>query len=87
MVSGIDLLKGSQEELENAIKDKIEDVKSITHVYYLAYKAGNDVQKELAEAVAMLKRSTLAMDHLCPDLEFLVLQTGAKMCTTPCSRA
>ncbi|KAJ4351999.1 uncharacterized protein N0V89_007345 [Didymosphaeria variabile] len=55
IVSGIDLLEGSQEELEN------------------------NMQKELEEAVAMFKRSTLAMDHLSPKLEFLVLQTGAKM--------
>lgn len=80
IVSGIDLLKGSQEELEATIKQKIPDVAEVTHVYYLAYKAGTDVQKELEEAVAMWKRSTMAMDHLAPNLEFVVLQTGAKMC-------
>ncbi|KAL1596473.1 hypothetical protein SLS60_009119 [Paraconiothyrium brasiliense] len=79
IVSGIDLLEGSQEALESTIKQKIPDVSEVTHVYYLAYKAGTDVQKELEEAVAMFKRSTLAMDHLSPNLEFVVLQTGAKM--------
>lgn len=44
-----------------------------------AYKAGTDIEKELAEAVAMFQRSTTAMDHLSPNLEFVVLQTGAKM--------
>lgn len=80
IVSGIDLLQGSQDELESTIKQKIPDVEQVTHVYYLAYKAGTNVQQELEEAVAMFKRSTLAMDHLSPKLEFLVLQTGAKMC-------
>lgn len=80
IVSGIDLLQGSQDELESTIKQKIPDVEQVTHVYYLAYKAGTNVQQELEEAVAMFKRSTLAMDHLSPKLDFLVLQTGAKMC-------
>lgn len=80
IVSGIDLLQGSQDELESTIKQKIPDVEQVTHVYYLAYKAGTNVQQELEEAVTMFKRSTLAIDHLSPKLEFLVLQTGAKMC-------
>lgn len=80
IVSGIDLLQGSQEQLENTITEKIPDIAEVTHIYYLAYKAGKDVQKELEEAVAMFKRSTIAMDKLSPKLEFLVLQTGAKMC-------
>lgn len=83
IVSGIDLLNGSQEEMQNTIKQKIPDVSEVTHVYYLAYKAGTDVHKELEEAVAMFKRSTLAMDHLSPKLEFVVLQTGTKMCKCP----
>ncbi|KAF2440097.1 hypothetical protein P171DRAFT_501021 [Karstenula rhodostoma CBS 690.94] len=79
IVSGIDLLEGSQEELESTLETKIPHVSEVTHVYYLAYKANTDMQKELEDAVAMFKRSTLAMDHLSPNLEFLVLQTGAKM--------
>lgn len=37
------------------------------------------MQKELEEAVQMFKASTMAMDKLSPALEFVVLQTGAKM--------
>ena len=37
------------------------------------------MQKELEDAVAMFKHSTMAMDHLSPALEFVILQTGAKM--------
>jgi nucleoside-diphosphate-sugar epimerase len=79
IVSGIDLLAGSQEELEATIKSKITGIEKVTHVYYLAYKASKDYAQELADAVAMFKRSTLAIDHLSPALEFVVLQTGAKM--------
>jgi hypothetical protein len=37
------------------------------------------MQQELEDAVTMFKHSTMAMDHLSPALEFVVLQTGAKM--------
>jgi hypothetical protein len=34
IVSGIDLLKGSQEDLQNVLK-QIEGIEKVTHVYYL----------------------------------------------------
>lgn len=80
IVSGIDLLANSQENLEKELKTKISDINEVTHVYYLAYKAGTDVQKEFDEAVEMWKKTLIAVDKLCPKLEFVVLQTGAKMC-------
>ncbi|KAF2737733.1 hypothetical protein EJ04DRAFT_532905 [Polyplosphaeria fusca] len=79
IVSGIDLLKGSQEELEATMREKIQGIEDVTHVYYLAYKASTDLQKELEEAVAMWKRTVIAVDRLSKKLEFVVLQTGAKM--------
>ncbi|KAF2669330.1 hypothetical protein BT63DRAFT_440017 [Microthyrium microscopicum] len=80
IVSGIDLLKGSQEDLEKELKSKIKDISKVTHVYYLAYKANpHDLKAELDDAVAMWSRSTIAMDHISPSLEFVILQTGAKM--------
>ena len=85
IVSGIDLLAGSQEDLEAELRNKVQGIEDVTHVYYLAYKAGTDIQKELEEAVAMFKRSTIAMDKLSKKLEFVVLQTGAKMCKNPSS--
>lgn len=80
IVSGIDLLAGSQEDVENELRTKIPDINEVTHVYYLAYKAGSDVEKELKEAVEMYKKALIAADKLCSNLEFVVLQTGAKMC-------
>lgn len=35
IVSGVDLLKGSQDDLESALKQKVQHIESITHVYYL----------------------------------------------------
>ena len=34
IVSGIDLLKGSQEDLNRTIKEKVPDVDSVTQVYF-----------------------------------------------------
>jgi hypothetical protein len=35
IVSGIDILKGSQEDLEKELKNNIKDIPKVTHVYYL----------------------------------------------------
>lgn len=35
IVSGIDLLRGSQEDLEEALKEHVEGIDEVTHVYYL----------------------------------------------------
>jgi hypothetical protein len=35
IVSGIDLLKGSQEDLEKELSTKIKEIGKVTHVYYL----------------------------------------------------
>lgn len=35
IVSGVDLLSGSQEELESNIKSKVSSADSITHVFYV----------------------------------------------------
>ncbi|KAI9689204.1 MAG: hypothetical protein M1822_000942 [Bathelium mastoideum] len=78
IISGIDLLKGGQEELEREIKDKVKNVENVTHVYYLAYKGSTDPDQEMRDAVRMFSSSTMAMHNLCPNLEFVVLQTGAK---------
>jgi hypothetical protein len=39
IVSGIDLLRGSQQDLEAALSERVQDVDGITHVYYLGPSA------------------------------------------------
>ncbi|KAF2165616.1 hypothetical protein M409DRAFT_67017 [Zasmidium cellare ATCC 36951] len=78
IVSGVNLLD-SQEVIEGALREKVQDLEKITHVYYLAYKASTNLQQEFQDAVSMFQRSTTAMDRLSPALKFVVLQTGAKM--------
>jgi hypothetical protein len=82
LVPGIDLLAHGQESLEKELAEKLPDIAQVTHVYFLAYKAGLDVQKELEEAVEMISKAVRAMDKLCPALEYVVLQIGTKICKT-----
>ncbi|KAE8867373.1 hypothetical protein PTNB73_05467 [Pyrenophora teres f. teres] len=78
MVSGIDLLGYDQETVEKEMQQKIPDISEVTHVYYFAYKAGMDVVKEQEEALDMFSKALKAVDKLCPNLEFVVLQIGTK---------
>lgn len=58
----------------------LQKASAVDHANVLeAYKASTDLQQEFEDAVNMFKRSTTAMDRLAPALEFVVLQTGAKM--------
>lgn len=41
IISGIDLLKGSQEDLEKELRSKVEGIEEITHVYYLGKNTKN----------------------------------------------
>lgn len=79
VVSGLDLLKGSQEELENGMKQKIADIENVTHVYFFAYIMDADPEKEISINVDLLKRAVTAIEHLSSKLQFVVLPTGTKV--------
>ncbi|PVI05890.1 hypothetical protein DM02DRAFT_724671 [Periconia macrospinosa] len=79
IVSGIDLLKGSQEELEKTIKEKVPDVDTVTQVYFYSYKQSDDNDEECKVNEAMLERSITAIEHLSPALSYVVLPSGTKI--------
>ncbi|CAI6258743.1 unnamed protein product [Periconia digitata] len=80
IVSGIDLLKGSQEELENTIKEKVPDVDTVTQVYFYSYKQIDDPTQECTTNTSMLSRSITAIEHLSPkNLSHVVLPSGTKI--------
>lgn len=81
VISGLDLLRGSQEELEVAMRQKIADVENVTHVYFFAYIMDFDPDKEIAINVDLLKRAVTAIEHLSLNLQFVVLPTGTKVCS------
>ena len=41
VVSGLDLMKGSQEELEASMKEKIKGIENVTQVFYFCKSTGN----------------------------------------------
>lgn len=47
IVSGVDLLKGSQDELEVEVKNKVVGVEDITHVYYVGRSRGCPIRKHV----------------------------------------
>ncbi|KAJ9630178.1 hypothetical protein H2204_008683 [Knufia peltigerae] len=79
IVSGLNLLDPSQEAFNGAIKEKIPNIDTVTHVFYYAYKANPNFDQEKKDAVDMLVRAVTAVDMLSPALEFVAFQTGAKM--------
>jgi len=79
VVSGLDLLKGSQEDLEKDMKEKVLGIEDVTHVYFFAYIMDPDPEKESSINVDLLKRAVEAVEHLSSNLRFVVLPTGTKV--------
>ncbi|CAN9479384.1 unnamed protein product [Alternaria alternata] len=79
IVSGIDLVKGTQEELEEQIKEKVKDVETVTQVYFYSYKQIDDPDSECKTNEAMLERAVTAIDHLSSKLSYVLLPTGTKI--------
>ncbi|KAL5118225.1 hypothetical protein ACEQ8H_003897 [Pleosporales sp. CAS-2024a] len=79
MVSGVHLLEGTQEELEQKIKEKVDQVENVTQVYFYAYKQSDDAEYECKVNEEMLQRSVTAIDHLSSKLSYVLLPTGTKI--------
>ena len=78
VVSGIDLMKGSQSDLESVMREKISDIESVTQVFYYSYKFDADPNKEAEINMSMLDRSVRAVESLSSELSYVVLPTGTK---------
>lgn len=79
VVSGLDLLKGEQSDLERTLKDRVKDVDTVTHVYFFAYIMDADPAKEISINIDLLKRAVEAVEHLSSKLKWVVLPTGTKV--------
>ncbi|KAF4784637.1 SirQ [Colletotrichum scovillei] len=79
VVSGVNILKpGGQEALETDIRNKVENLRKITHVYFCAYIMNLDPAKECEINTELVKKAVTAIDRLSPSLQFVVLPTGTK---------
>ncbi|TDZ17350.1 Short chain dehydrogenase sirQ [Colletotrichum orbiculare MAFF 240422] len=78
VISGVDLLGSSVEEISNALRAQAPDIAEVTHAYFLAYKANSAPLVEVKENEILLRRAITALDSLAPSLEFVVLQHGGR---------
>ncbi|OHE91117.1 SirQ [Colletotrichum orchidophilum] len=79
IVSGVDLLGSSQEELTATLKSQVPGIEKVTHAYFLAYKASlTDALQEVRDNEKLLRQAITALDSLAPTLEFVVLQHGGR---------
>lgn len=79
VISGLDLLRGDQATLESEIKQRVDGVETVTHVYFFAYIMDLDAEKEIQINVDLLRRAVTAIENLSTQLKFVVLPTGTKV--------
>ncbi|KAL6711301.1 hypothetical protein ACN47E_005832 [Coniothyrium glycines] len=79
IVCGVDLLGGSQEDLEKQIREKVQGVEGVSQVYFYSYKQIDDPESECKTNEAMLERAVTAIDKLSSKLSYVLLPTGTKI--------
>ncbi|KAL2009913.1 hypothetical protein VTN00DRAFT_5720 [Thermoascus crustaceus] len=77
LVPGIDLT-GSAESVVQALREKVEDVETVTTVYFCAYIQTGDFQSLRKVNTELLRVSITAINEVAPNLEAVILQTGGK---------
>ncbi|KAF2646054.1 hypothetical protein P280DRAFT_414972 [Massarina eburnea CBS 473.64] len=77
LVSGINLVC-EDEQFRGKLRENVEDVETITHVFYFAFKENLDAEQEVTLNVGMLRRVVLAVKSLCPKFKFLVYPGGSR---------
>lgn len=77
LVSGIDLTS-SVDSVISSMKEKIQDIETVTHVIFTAYIEKPDFESLRAVNTDLVKTAISAVDQLAPKLLSIVLQTGGK---------
>ncbi|KAH4936473.1 hypothetical protein HBI39_113210 [Parastagonospora nodorum] len=77
LVSGVNLLCNDA-EFEDLLKEKVPDVRNVSHVYYFAFKGDADYKREVEVNVGMMRRVVLAIKNLSPKFKFFVYPGGTR---------
>ncbi|KAL7915572.1 hypothetical protein GGI35DRAFT_437180 [Trichoderma velutinum] len=77
LVSGIDL-RGEGAALANSLKEAVNDIKNITHIYYLVFTAVEDDIEEVTTNLQMFQTVIDAHHLLSPNLKFVVFPGGTR---------
>ncbi|KAI0481901.1 hypothetical protein F4859DRAFT_438619 [Xylaria cf. heliscus] len=78
LISGIDLRRGDGATLASALKEAIEDIHSVTHLFYLVFTSVPDEIEEVATNRCMLQNVIDAHNLLSPNLQFVVFPGGTR---------
>ncbi|KAJ7733330.1 hypothetical protein B0H16DRAFT_1426787 [Mycena metata] len=76
LIAGINLAEGSVEDFTALLAEQVNDIATVTHVYYFAYKQDDDAEAEIRINCGMLDRVLGALESLSPNLRFLVWCSG-----------
>jgi len=76
--SGIDVLKGSQQELETTLKEQIPEIETVTQFFFFSYKFCDERDEESKINTDMIDRCVKAVEKLSPVLEHVILPSGTK---------
>jgi nucleoside-diphosphate-sugar epimerase len=77
LVNGIDLTKPVS-KVAQLLKEKVEDARSITHVFFTAYIQTGDFESLKEVNTNLLKVAVEAVEQVSKKLQTIVLQTGGK---------
>ncbi|KAL2882951.1 hypothetical protein SGCOL_001641 [Colletotrichum sp. CLE4] len=79
IVSGIDFTRGV-DDVAAAMREKIPDVETVSHVFYTAYTSANGPADQAAATAntEFLSVAIQAIEKVSPRLAFVVLQTGGR---------
>ncbi|KAJ7618488.1 hypothetical protein FB45DRAFT_168411 [Roridomyces roridus] len=76
LVTNVDLTKGSVQEFTLHLKEKVEDIATVTHVFYFVYRQHDDPLLEIEINCGMLERVVGAVEALAPNFCFLAWPSG-----------
>ncbi|KAI0441688.1 hypothetical protein F4803DRAFT_522234, partial [Xylaria telfairii] len=78
LISGIDLRHGDGTTLANTLKEAVEDIHNVTHLFYLVFTSVPDEIEEVATNRGMLQNVIDAHNLLSPNLQFVVFPGGTR---------
>ncbi|KAI0452223.1 hypothetical protein F5B21DRAFT_484540 [Xylaria acuta] len=78
LISGIDLRRGDGATLANALREAVEDIHTVTHLFYLVFSSVPDEIEEVATNRRMLRNVIDAHNLLSPNLQFVVFPGGTR---------
>ncbi|KAI8951631.1 hypothetical protein F4801DRAFT_543845 [Xylaria longipes] len=78
LISGIDLRRNDGATLANTLKETVEDIHTVTHLFYLVFTSVPDEIEEVATNRHMLQNVIDAHNLLSPKLQFVVFPGGTR---------